>query len=150
MAFFNDLGKKIGNAAATAAEKTKEAAATAADKAKDTVEITKLNNAISAEEKNIAQFYSEIGKIFYDLEKNNPASPAAEQCTAISDAVDRIQEMKDKIVAIKEEDDRSDAPVEAPAAAAPVTDTSSKFCTECGTANGQETRFCQNCGKPLA
>lgn len=151
MAFLNDLGKKIGNAAATAAEKTKEAAATAADKAKDTVEITKLNSAISGEEKVIAQLYSEIGKIFFDLEKDNPGSPAAEQCAGIAAALANIEDMKAKIVALKEDGPAGSGAPEAAAEpeAAPAASAAGKFCTECGTANGPDTRFCQNCGKPL-
>ncbi|NYB73258.1 hypothetical protein HZF24_03800 [Sedimentibacter hydroxybenzoicus DSM 7310] len=46
MAFLNNLGKKISDAAGTATEK-----------AKDFAETTKLNSAISSEEKQINQYF---------------------------------------------------------------------------------------------
>ncbi len=65
MAFFNDLGKKIGTAAQGAAEKAKELA-----------EIAKLNSEISSLEKSITLSYTEIGKTYFESQKNDPQSPS--------------------------------------------------------------------------
>lgn len=90
MAFFNDLGKKIGSAAG----------ATAA-KAKDLAETTKLNSQISDQEKQIEKFYTEIGREIFPLHKENPESPVNEQCTKITAALLTIAELKQKIEEIK-------------------------------------------------
>jgi conjugal transfer/entry exclusion protein len=90
MAFLNKIGKAIGDAAGTATEK-----------AKDFAETTKLNNAISAEEKQINQLFMEIGKQVFMEEKNNPDSPFAEIIGKIAESFKKIEELKNKIQEIK-------------------------------------------------
>lgn len=90
MAFLNKLGKAIGDAAGTATEK-----------AKDFAETTKLNNAISSEEKQINQYFIEIGKFIFEQEKDNPESQVAETCAKIIDSLHKIEELKKKITEIK-------------------------------------------------
>jgi len=94
MAFFNDIGKKIGSAAG----------ATAA-KAKDLAEVTKLNSQISDQEKQIDKLYLEIGKQIFELEKENPESPVNELCGKIIAAQKTIAEIKQKIEEIKNSKD---------------------------------------------
>lgn len=90
MAFLNKIGKAIGDAAGTATEK-----------AKDFAETTKLNNTISAEEKQINQYFVEIGKYVFEQERNNPESPMAEVFGKITDSLRNIEELKQKITEIK-------------------------------------------------
>lgn len=90
MAIFDKIGKKIGDVAGTAA-----------DKAKDLAETTKLNSAISVEEKIINHNYLEIGKIIFESEKDNPDSPVAEQIEKILSSQEKIAELKAKIAEIK-------------------------------------------------
>jgi Na+/phosphate symporter len=90
MAFLNKIGKAIGDAAGTATEK-----------AKDFAETTKLNNAISGEEKQINQYFLEIGKYVFEQERNNPESPVAEACGKIIASLRNIEELKRKIAEIK-------------------------------------------------
>jgi len=90
MAFLDKLGKKIG-----------EVADTATDKAKDFAETTKLNQAVSAAEKQITQHFIEIGKFVFENDKENPDSPVAEICGKISTALKEIDELKQKILEIK-------------------------------------------------
>ena len=90
MAFLNKLGKAIGDAAGSATEK-----------AKDFAETTKLNNAISAEEKQINQYFLEIGKHVFEQERNNPESPLAEAFGKITDSLRNVEELKRKITEIK-------------------------------------------------
>ena len=92
MAFFDKIGKKIGDATESAV-----------DKAKDLAEVTKLNSAVSSEEKQIKQYYLEIGKIFFELDKENPDSPAAELCSKILVSQQRIEELKQRIQDIKKD-----------------------------------------------
>lgn len=90
MAFLNKIGKAIGNAAGTASEK-----------AKDFAETTKLNNAISSEEKQINQYFLEIGKYVFEQERNNPESPVAEINDKIIASLRNIEELKRKIEEVK-------------------------------------------------
>ncbi len=90
MAFLDKLGKKIGDAAGTASEK-----------AKDFAETTKLNQAISAEEKQINQYFLDLGKFIFENEKDNPESPVADMCSRILASQQTIAELKQKIIEIK-------------------------------------------------
>ncbi|MDD4089352.1 MAG: hypothetical protein PHP29_06650 [Tissierellia bacterium] len=90
MAFLDKIGKAIGDAAGTASEKAKELA-----------ETTKLKNAVSAEEKQINQYFLEIGKYVFEEERNNPDSPLAEVFNKIADSLRNIEELKRKIAEIK-------------------------------------------------
>jgi chromosome segregation ATPase len=90
MAFINNLGKKLGSAAG----------ATAA-KAKDLAETTKLNSQISDQEKQIQKLYAEIGEKIFELEKENTESPVRDLCDKISAAQQNIEQLKQKIDAIK-------------------------------------------------
>ena len=90
MAFLNKIGKAIGDAAGTASEK-----------AKDFAETTKLNNAVSVEEKQINQYFLEIGKYVFEEERNNPESPYAEIFSKITNSLRNIEELKRKIQEIK-------------------------------------------------
>lgn len=90
MAFLNKIGKAIGDAAGTASEK-----------AKDFAETTKLNSAISTEDKQINQYFLEIGKYVFEEDRNNPESPYAEIFSKITDSLKNIEELKRKIQEIK-------------------------------------------------
>lgn len=90
MAFLNNLGKKIGSAAEATASKAKEVA-----------EVTKLNAKISDEEKQIEKFYTEIGKIIYQQDKENPQSPVADLCAKILLAQENIQQLRQRVEEIK-------------------------------------------------
>lgn len=90
MSFLNNLGKKLGDVAESAT-----------DKAKDFAETSKLNSAISAEEKQINQYFLEIGKTIFEQERNNPDSPVAALCDKISQSLQTIEELKNKITEIK-------------------------------------------------
>lgn len=93
MAFLDKLGKKIG-----------EVADTASDKAKDFAETTKLNQAITAEEKQINQFFLDLGKFVFENEKYNADSPVKDMCDKILASQKTIDDLKQKIKGIKEED----------------------------------------------
>ena len=90
MAFLNKIGKAIGDVAGTASEK-----------AKDFAETTKLNSAISAEEKQINQYFLEIGKYVFEQERNNPESQVAEINDKITASLRNIEDLKRKIEEVK-------------------------------------------------
>lgn len=94
MAFLDKIGKKIGDVAGSAT-----------DMAKDFAETTKLNSEISAEEKQINQWFLEIGKFIFENEKENPDSVVAELIAKIKTSQQSIEELKRKIEEIKTDND---------------------------------------------
>jgi len=92
MAFLDKLGKTIGNVADSASEK-----------AKDFAETTKLNSAISSEEKSINQCYIEIGKFIYEQDKDNSDSSVSHICDKISASMKNIEDLKQRIIDIKKD-----------------------------------------------
>lgn len=93
MAFLKNLGEKLGTAAGNAA-----------DKARQLAEISKLNSAIGAAEKSIAETYLEMGKQLFEQEKDNLAGPYAEHVAKIQKAQETISELADKIAELKAQD----------------------------------------------
>lgn len=90
MAFLENLGKKIGSVAETAADKANEFAETA-----------KLNSSISSEQKQIDALFIEIGKLIFEREKDDPNSLVADQCRKILMSQNNIAELQGKIERIK-------------------------------------------------
>lgn len=90
MAFFKQLGNKIG-----------EVAGDAADKAKDMAEITKLKMSISGEEKKIQQAFEELGKLYYEIIKDEKDGPGVEHCDLIKASQNAIFELENKIESVK-------------------------------------------------
>lgn len=83
MAFLDDLSKKLGTAADLAV-----------DKAKDLAEAGKLKLDVAAEEKEIQNFYVQIGKSVYHLEKDNPESVYAAECVKIAEHLQRVEQLR--------------------------------------------------------
>jgi len=90
MAFLDKIGKKIGDVAGSAT-----------DMAKDFAETTKLNSEMAAEEKQINQYFLDIGKLIFENEKNNPDSAAAEIINKIMASQQTIEDIKREIEEIK-------------------------------------------------
>lgn len=131
MAFFEKLGKKIGDAAEAAG-----------DKAKDFAEITKLNNSISAEKKEIDRLIVELGKWAFEAEKSNPESPVAIQCSKILESKKNIESFQEKIEEIKSGPD-----LEAPVPE--VENLEIVTCKNCGAIVPEGSKFCPECGTPV-
>lgn len=90
MAFFNDLGKKLG-----------EVAGETADKAKELAEVAKLKTEISALQKKLQSIYAELGQIYYDQQKEDPASPVAGICARVAESEAAILEVEEKLAQVK-------------------------------------------------
>jgi len=94
MAFLDKIGKKISDVAGSAT-----------DMAKDFAETTKLNSEVSAEEKQINQYFLEIGKFIFENERNNADSPVAEIINKITASQQKIDDLKRKIEEVKLDND---------------------------------------------
>ena len=90
MAFFNDLGKKLG-----------EVAGETADKAKELAETTKLRTEISSLQKKLQAAYAELGQVYYAQEKDNAGSQVAGLCAKVAETEAAITDLEVKIEEIK-------------------------------------------------
>ncbi len=129
MAFLENLGKKIGNVAGTAA-----------DMASDFAETNKLNSSISTEQRQLDALFIEIGKLVFDREKEDPDSLFADQCKRILTGQSNIAELQAKIESIKGGNGQ-------PAEKAAQADVN--HCSNCGAAIPENGKFCQSCGTPF-
>lgn len=125
MTFFDEVGKRLSYAVSEVSSRTKEFAA-----------VTKLNNSISAREREIESAYAQIGKLLFEREAADPESPAAALCAKISANREAIDEMRARIVKVKEEQKdarkaKSDELFGKPAASAGAQDASVENCPCC-------------------
>ncbi len=116
MAFFDDLSKKLSQTSADVMKKTKDFADT-----------TKLNGMISDEERNIQEAYRQMGKIYFDMYKDAPATEMAEFVAQVIAAQEKIVQYQEEIAQIK----------------------GVVKCPSCGTDVALESAFCANCGTKM-
>ena len=158
MAFLENLGKKVGEAAQAAAKKSGEL-----------VEVTKLNVNINSEEDKIQKLYAQIGKVVF--EKYNASGIAEddvqEACENIKVHEQNIRTLRDKISEVKgtkqcvgcgadmDKDQifcsKCGAKNEATHAAAeePVQKAATTTCPACGATLTGGSAFCTNCGAKI-
>lgn len=147
--FLNDLGKKLTQAGQEAAQQTKIFAETA-----------KINGIISDEEKQINNIYMQIGKSYFEENKDNPNAMYSDLIVNVKDALVRVEKYKEQIRAIKGvkvcrncgAEVVSNAafcnscgmqmPVEAPVS----TEQTGKICPQCGSLTAEDSSFCTVCG----
>ncbi len=163
MAFLENLGKKVGEAAQAAAKKSNEI-----------VETTKLNSNINSEEDKIQKLYVQLGKAVYEkFTQTGTAEDYAQQaCQEIVTHNENIKALREKIAEVKgikscincgSEMERNQvfctkcgaknelpAPVapEAPANAAQEVPATAA-CPSCGAELPAGSAFCTNCGTRL-
>ncbi len=91
------------------------------------VEVTRLNININAEEEKIKKIYAEIGKQLYEdhTEGKEVSEKLLEKCIRIDEIISSIDEMKDKILELK----------------------NVKACPDCGTVLEIEMEYCHKCGR---
>lgn len=146
MALFDELGKKITQTSQGAVQKTKNLA-----------DIAKINSMISEEEGKINTLLLQVGKVYYESHSKDPEEQQAANIQAISEAVVKIEQFKDKIKQIKGVSNCPNCGNEVangslfcnvcgtkmPVVKAPV---SSLSCKECGSELAIGQKFCTNCG----
>ncbi|MBD5444299.1 MAG: zinc ribbon domain-containing protein [Lachnospiraceae bacterium] len=71
------------------------------DKAKDLVEIANLKSRIKTNEDVMKRNYTEIGRLYYELHGTEPEADYEEQCRAIENAQNMINDLEEKIREIK-------------------------------------------------
>lgn len=148
MAFFDNIGKKAS-----------ETAAKAMQRAQDLSETARLNTMISDQEKRINTAYSQIGKLYVEIHRDDGEEAFSELLEVIRDAEKKIngyrqqlQDMKEglrcgKCGAVVSRDSSfcsaCGAKIEEKAADGPR-------CEKCGAPITSWMRFCTVCGNPLS
>jgi len=153
MAFFENIGKKVGEAAQAAAKKSSEL-----------VEVTKLNMSINSEEDKIQKLYIKIGKKLYeDYVLNSELYPEfKEDCDAIIVHEQTIQGLKEKILETKNVKICTGCGAESERSIMFCPKCGNKFeqlepekpdqaadgilCNSCGARVPEGSAFCSNCG----
>lgn len=158
MAFLDNMGKKLGEAAQAAAKKSGEL-----------VEVTKLNVNINTEEDKIQKLYAQIGKKIYEkyAASGSIDEEAIEDCETIKVHEQNAKNLRSKILEIKnlkactgcgaelERDQifcskcgaRNEIPH--PVETEQKETPSAVTCPACGTALQPGSIFCTNCGSKL-
>ena len=118
MAFLENLGKKVGEAAQAAAKKSGEL-----------VEVTKLNVNINSEEDKIQKLYLQIGKSIYEKYSSLGIADedVKEACEAIVVHEQNVKALRDKISDVKG--------MKQCVSCGADMDKSQIFCSKCGSKN---------------
>lgn len=101
---FNELRRKATEAASVLADKSLVLAKKAADKTKDVARITKLKTEIAAERESIRKNYMELGKMYYEKYKDDPADNMAQAVSEITVSLELIAAKQAEIDELKAED----------------------------------------------
>ncbi len=88
--FFGKITETITNAASGIS-----------DKAKEVSEITALKGKIRGQEKVIDNVYLELGKRYYEANKNYIEDPNFDEMRKITEALDKIEDLKEDIENIR-------------------------------------------------
>lgn len=153
MAFFDDLGRKISQAGQTAVQKTK-----------DVADVSRINSAISEEEKRINNNYYQIGKLYVAMHASDCEPDFAGMISVIKESEIKIHDYKQQIQDIKGVVMCEKCGAEIPnnvlfcsTCGSPVSkqenviiNTDLVRCTACGKMVSKNIRFCTGCGKAMA
>lgn len=144
MSIFNQIGKKISDAGQETAVK-----------AKNFAEIAKFNTKISDIEDRISILFLELGKEYYEENKDN--EEAIEKIKEINSAYNEISYYKEQIKLIKgvEKCPNCGGDINNGSAfcsfcgAKIITETKGKVCPNCNASVDENDVFCNSCGKKL-
>jgi hypothetical protein len=104
MANFEDIKQKAVDTAGTIADKSVELAKAAADKAKDLAKIAKLTTEIGIEKDGIRKNYNAIGKLYYELHKDDAEDALSQAVAEITAGYETIAAKQAEIEDVKAKD----------------------------------------------
>ena len=99
---FDDLRSTLMDAFNTVAEKVLDLADTAADTAKTGRQIAKLTMEKRKAETAMQEAYEQLGKLYFDMHKEDAEGVFADLCTEIETTQSDILDMEEEIAALKE------------------------------------------------
>ena len=151
MAFLDALGKKLSETSQEVVQKTK-----------DTAEVLKLNSMIADEERLLKEYYIELGKTYYEANKDSIPEEYASHFANITEKHANIANLNDQINKVKglfpcpncgaslPSDalfcSSCGAKIEKPAEPVAEDPSDVKRCTKCGEPIQEGFAFCINCG----
>ena len=101
MASFNELREKLKDTLNAVADTTKDFASKTADKAKDAARIAKLSVEINGVKDTIKKAYLEIGKLYYEMHRDDPDGFFAQLCDEVTVANANIAAKEAEIAELK-------------------------------------------------
>ena len=137
--FFDKLSANLTNATRTVQQNLK-----------NSTDASKLMSQITAENKSIQENLNAIGKLYYDICKDEPDEAFRPMVEAIIKSEQRITELQDSIKIIRaREPELVPVPNENNAEMPEPPKTSTMVCTGCGNTYPEGTAFCSVCGQKL-
>lgn len=151
MAFFEEIGKKVSQISSDTMKKTK-----------DFSETTKLSSMISSTEKEVKELYTQIGKMYFEQNSDNPDELYLNLFSAIKEKQALVIQYNEQIKAIKGVTKCENCGAEVPSQSVfcpacgnkmPVCVTSVQenevICPQCGAVLNDTHQFCTSCGCKL-
>lgn len=133
MANFNEIKEKVMGTLGVVADATKDIANKTADKAKAAARMAKLAVEINGEKDTVKKAYLEIGKLYYELHRDDPDGFFAQLCDEVSIANASIAAKEAEIAELKASgvvaDEDADIEIEFTDFEEPADDCG---CTACG------------------
>ncbi len=140
--FFDKLSANLTNATRTVQQNLK-----------NSTDASKLMSQITAENKNIQENLNAIGKLYYDICKDEPDEAFREMVDAIKKSEKRITELQESVKIIRaREPELVPVPEETPSASGGVKSQvrpSAMVCMGCGNTYTEGNAFCPVCGQKL-
>lgn len=142
-----------------ASEKLTKLGNDVSNKGKNIVEVSNLSGQVRTNEDKIKATMSELGKAFYQKNKDNPPADFADLFKTIKDAEDSIAELTHKIRTMKGNKICPGCNSEVPIGTAFCSNCGSKVedpapliptCPKCGKEVKESSSFCENCGEKLS
>jgi len=120
-------------------------------KVKNSTDASRLMSEITAENKNIQENLNAIGKLYYDICKDEPDEAFRAMVEAITRSEQRIAELRESIKTIRaREPELVPVPDDIPSASpAQSTKPSAMVCMGCGNTYAEGNVFCAVCGQKL-
>lgn len=98
---FDDIREKLRDTFEIVADSTKDFAVKTAEKAKSTARIAKLSMEINGEKDTIKKAYLEIGKLYYEMHRDDPDGFFAQLCDEVTVANANIAAKEEEIAELK-------------------------------------------------
>lgn len=111
MSEFNDFKDKVMSTIGAVADITKDAVSKTADATKSVARIAKLSVEVGSEKELIKKTYTEIGRLYYESNKDNPEAEFSQLCEEVAMSEKAITKKEEEISRLKTssgEKDRDD------------------------------------------
>lgn len=132
-------------------DRLSEMAKNLGDKTNDAIEMTKLNNKISAEKSAADAELRKIGAVYYDryLQTGETEAEILEFCQTAKAHYEAAEAAQSEIERIRTENEPPPQPVAPVVPVTPAAPAGGATCPSCGVANAPGTKFCCACGTKL-